>query len=252
LIFKFEFAKETGDWSLLQKSSGNKNGGHKRCPLCGLDFSPDSIHNCFSYTNLTTLVPKSISLSAQLFSTSNEPNDKMKELLGYKQIAALFSAVTPQERLLLLNEVVKDSALGIDNLHNVKGHLSKIIELERDHPKFNDGLFISNLNEHLGRSSTAKTEMNGESHRKLAILFKKVILPCVAPERRKSFKALYENWLEIQFFLYDFGELVTCDPEVVEKLKIRMHIVTFIHLQQVFLKIVSNENKLFSLSFALN
>lgn len=214
LTFKFEFFRETGDWSLLQKSSGNKNGGHKRCPLCGCDFDPANIHNCFSYSYLTTLIPKSISLSAQLFSNSNETSDKMKEMLGYKQIAALFSAVSPEERLVLLKEIVKNSVLAIDNLHNVKGHLSKIIELERETPQFNDGLFISNLNEHLGRSSTAKTEMNGESHRKLAILFKKVILPCVDPDRRKAFRALYKNWLEIQFFLYDFGELAVTDPEV--------------------------------------
>ena len=154
-------------------------------------------------------------------------------MLGYKQIASLFSAVTPQERLLLMTNIVKDSKIAIDNLHNVKGHLSKIIELEREHPQFDDGLFISNLSEYLGRLSTAKTDMNGESHRKLAILYDKIILPCVAPARRETFRALYENWLEIQFFMYDFGELAVSDDETIGKIKTRMHVCTFIHLQQV-------------------
>lgn len=231
--FKFEFSSETGDWSLLQKSSGNKNGGHKRCPLCGLDFAPDNIHQCFSYTNIISQIPKSISLSVKLFSTPTESNDKMKEILGYKQIAALFSSVTPQERLILMKEVVKDSKVAIDNLHNIKGHLSKIVEMERDHPQFNDGLFITNLNEFLGRSSTAKTDMNGESHRKLAILFKEVLLPCVAPDRREAYRALYDNWLEIQFLMYDLGELALTDPVAIGKVKDRMHACTFVHLQQV-------------------
>ncbi len=77
--FKFEFSIETGDWSLLQKSSGNKSGGHKRCPLCGLDFSPENSHECLSYANIIAQIPKSIALSAQLFSTSNESKDKEKE-----------------------------------------------------------------------------------------------------------------------------------------------------------------------------
>ena len=233
--FKFEISDETGDWSLLQKSSGNKNGGHKRCVLCGLDFCSDNCHQFFSYAHIISQIPKSISHSVQLFTNPSAPNDKLKDMLGYKQIAGLFSSISPEERIQLMSTILKDSSLAIDNLHNVKGHLSKIIELERDNPGFNDGLFMSNLNEHLGRMSTAGTDMNGESHRKLAILFEKIILPCVVADRRESFRALYLNWLEIQFFMYDFGGLASGEshPSLLDKVKTRMHLITFIHLQQV-------------------
>lgn len=233
--FTFEYTTETGDWSLLQKTSGNKNGGHKRCVLCGLDFDLENCHQFFSYAHIISQIPKSISHSVQLFTNPCEPNDKLKDMLGYKQIAGLFSAVSPEERIQLMSNILKDSVLAIDNLHNVKGHLSKIIDLERDHPGFDDGLFLANLNEHLGRLSTAGTDMNGESHRKLAILFKKIILPCVAVERRASFYSLYHNWLEIQFFMYDFGGLAIgeSDSTILDGVKIRLHLCTFIHLQQV-------------------
>lgn len=156
-------------------------------------------------------------------------------MLGYKQIAALFSKCSQPERIELLSEIVKDSKLAIDNLHNVKGHLSKIIELERERPDFNDGLFLQNLNEHLGRLSTAGTDMNGESHRKMAILFESIMLPCVAADRKVAYSSLYHNWLEIQCLMYDFGELVLhdCDLAVIDGVKRRMHLCTFIHLFQV-------------------
>lgn len=223
---------------MLQKSSGNKNGGHKRCTICGLDFDSENCHQFFSYAHIISQIPKSISLSAHLFSQpADEPNDKLKEMLGYKQIAGLLSKCTPQERIELLSGTVKDSKVAIDNLHNVKGHLSKIIELERQHPQFNDSLFLLNLNEHLGRLSTAGTDMNGEAHRKMAILFEVIMLPCVAAERREAFSSLYHNWLEIQYLMYDFGELATkdCDPDVINGVKLRMHLCTFLHLQQVSL-----------------
>jgi hypothetical protein len=233
--FKFEYTTETGDWSILQKTSGNKNGGNNRCVLCGLDFSSDNCHQFFSYAHIISQIPKSISHSVQMFTNCCAPNELLKEKLGYKNIAGLFSALAPEERVQLMLHIVKDSALAIDNLHNVKGHLSKIIDLERDRPDFNDGLFMKNLNEHLGRLSTAGTDMNGESHRQLAILFEKIILPCVAVDRKESFSSLYHNWLEIQFLMYDFGGLAVDekDSSILDGVKTRMHLCTFIHLQQV-------------------
>ncbi|HYN44579.1 MAG TPA: hypothetical protein VER35_01135 [Candidatus Limnocylindrales bacterium] len=171
----------------------------------------------------------------KLFSDENEPNERLKKMLGYKEISSLFSAISPEERIQLMSGVIKDSKLAIDNLHNVKGHLSKIVELERQHPQFDDALFLANLNEHLGRLSTAGTDMNGESFRKLAILFEAILLQCVARDRREAFSSLYHNWSEIQFLMYDFGELSAsnCDPTVINGVKLRMHICTFVHLQQV-------------------
>jgi hypothetical protein len=115
----------------------------------------------------------------------------------------------------------------------VKGHLSTIIELERERSDFDDALFLSNLNKFLGRLSTAKTDMNGQSFRKLAILFDLILLPSVADERKEAFSALYHNWAEIQYLMYDFGELATKDPAVLDGIKVRMHLCTFLHLQQV-------------------
>jgi hypothetical protein len=220
---------------MLQKTSGNKNGGNYRCILCGLDFSADNCHQFFSYAHVISQIPKSISHSVHLFTNSCPSNDSLKERLGYKSIAGLYSGISPEERKELMSTIVKDCAPSIDNLHNVKGHLSKMIDLERERPDFNDGLFLSNLNEHLGRLSTAGTDMNGESHRKLAILFEKIILPCVAEGRTIAFSSLYHNWLEIQFLMYDFGGLVVDekDSSLLDGVKTRMHLCTFIHLQQV-------------------
>ncbi len=71
---------------------------------------------------------------------------------------------------------MKDTKRSIDNLHNVKGHLATIVELERQRDDFNDAMFLSNLNRVLGRLSTAGTDMNGKSFRKLGILFESILL----------------------------------------------------------------------------
>lgn len=151
-------------------------------------------------------------------------------------MACFFSSVSPEERKELLSTIMKDTKRSIDNLHNVKGHLAAIVELERQRNDFNDALFLSNLNKVLGRLSTAGTDMNGKSFRKLAVLFESILLPSVAEGRRAAFSSFFKNWLEIQFFMYDLGELALrdSDPSILDGLKVRMHICTFVHLQQVF------------------
>lgn len=202
--------------------------------LCGFDFDDANSPQFLSYSHIISQIPKSIALSFNLFSLSNETNDKLKEKLGLKEINGLFAAVSQSQRIELMSTVMKDSKHVIDNLHNVKGHLSKIIELERQRADFNDALFLTNLNRVLGRLSTAKTDMNGQSFRKLAILFESILLPSVAEERKEAFSSLYHNWAEIQFLMYDFGALATSDLFVLEGIKVRMHLCTFLHLQQVF------------------
>lgn len=153
--FTFRCSLDTGDWSVLQKAAGNNNGGHKRCVLCGFDFSDHNSEHFFSYAHIISQVPKSLALSAQLFSSSAElddtlKRDNLKELLGYKEIAAVLSKLSPAERKQLLGTVYKDCKNAIDNLHNVKGHLYKLIMLERENKGFNDPLFLQNLYKFLG------------------------------------------------------------------------------------------------------
>jgi hypothetical protein len=234
--FNFEYTFETGDWSLLQKSSGNKNGGHKRCVLCGLDFNDANCHQFQSYAHLISQIPKSLAHSVSLFALPSEANDFLKDKLGLKEMTCLFSCVSPEERKQLLATIMKDTKRSIDNLHNVKGHLAVIVELERQRNDFNDALFLFNLNKVLGRLSTAGTDMNGKSFRKLAVLFESILLPSVAEGRRPAFSSFFKNWLEIQFLMYDLGELAlqNCDPSILDGLKVRMHLCTFVHLIQVF------------------
>lgn len=233
LQFNIQHALETGDWSLLQKSTGNKSGGHHRCILCGFDFSESNATQFLCYSHIIAQIPKSIALSVSLFSNNNPDKEKLKENLGLKEINSLFTAVSPEERNKLLSTVVKDLKQVIDNLHNVKGHLARIVELERERSDFNDTLFLSNLNRVLGRLSTAGTDMNGQSFRKLAILFEEILLPCVAASRKEVFASLYHVWTEIQFLMYDYCELATSDTSILDGLKTRMHLCTFLHLQQV-------------------
>jgi hypothetical protein len=249
--FNFEYSLETGDWSLLQKSSGNKNGGHKRCVLCGLDFNDSNSHQFQCYSHLISQIPKTLAHSVSLFALPSETNDYLKDRLGLKEIACLFSGVSPEERKELLSTIMKDTKRSIDNLHNVKGHLAVIVDLERQQNDFNDTLFLSNLNTVLGRLSTAGTDMNGKSFRKLAILFRSILLPSVAEGRRAAFSSFFKNWLEIQFFMYDLGELALrdCDPSIMDGLKVRMHLCTFVHLQQVFLFYFSSTLFSFTLTF---
>jgi hypothetical protein len=219
---------------VLQKSSGNKNGGHKRCVLCGFDFDDLNSTQFLCFSHIISQIPKSIGLTTNLFSNAGETSDILKDKLGIKEISGVFSAISPEQRKELISTVMKDSKNVIDNLHNVKGHLSKIVELERERHDFDDVLFLKNLNHHLGRLSTAKTDMNGQSFRKLAILFESILLPCVAEERKQAFSAFYHNWVEIQYLMYDFGELATSDTSILDGVKVRMHLCTFLHLQQVF------------------
>lgn len=224
---------ESGDWSLLQKSTGNKNGGHKRCILCGFDFSDANSAQFLCYSHIISQIPKSLALSVSLFSQSNETNEKLKEKLGLKEMNGLFASISSEQRNELLSTIMKNSRQVIDNLHNTKGHLAKIVDLERDRKDFDDTQFLSNLNRYLGRLSTAGTDMNGQSFRKLATLFDKILLPSVAQERKEAFTALFHNWVEIQYLMYDFGALATSETSVLEGIKTRMHLCTFIHLEQV-------------------
>lgn len=174
-------------------------------------------------------------LSVALFTNNNPVTEKLREDLGMKEINTLFSAVSAEERNFLLSTTMKDLKLVIDNLHNVKGHLSRIVELERERGDFNDALFLSNLNRILGRLSTAGTDMNGQSFRKLAILFEEILLPSVTEDRKEAFASLYHNWTEIQFLMYDYCELVSSDKSILDGIKTRMHLCAFLHLQQVCL-----------------
>jgi hypothetical protein len=231
--FQFEYSLETGDWSLLQKSTGNKSGGHHRCVLCGLNFSDSNAAQFLCYSHIIAQIPKSIELSVNLFTQPNdESNEQMKENLGLKNMSGLFANLAPEERALLLSKM-KHLKPGIDNLHNLKGHLSTLVDLERKHPQFDDPLFLTNLNKYLSRLSTAGTDMNGQSFRKLAILFNNVLLPSVADDRKNAFAALFRNWNEIQYLMYDFGQLATSDKSILDGMKTRMHLLTFLHLQQV-------------------
>jgi len=232
LQFKFQYALETGDWSLLQKSTGNKSGGHHRCILCGLDFAGSNSAQFLCYSHIISQVPKSIATSLSIFSSSNPDAATWKENLGLKEINSLFTAISAEERNTLLSTVMKDLKEVIDNLHTVKGHLARIVELERDRKDFNDTLFLSNLNLILGRLSTAGTDMNGQSFRKLAILFEEILLPAVARDRKEAFASLYHNWSEIQFLMYDYCELATSDKSILDGIKTRMHLCTFLHLHQ--------------------
>lgn len=117
LEFKFEFTQETGDWSVLQKSLGNKNGGYQRCVLCGLDFGPHNCHQILSYSHLISQIPKSISLSANLFSHKTLINENLKERLGFKEIAAVLSGLSSEQRKELLSTVMKDSKLMIGSIN---------------------------------------------------------------------------------------------------------------------------------------
>lgn len=80
--------------------------------------------------------------------------------------------------------------------------------------------------------------MNGQSYRKLAVSYVNVILPSVAFERREAFSSLFHNWLEIQALMYDFGNLKVNDFEVMEGVKLRMHICAFLHLHMVFFNLI--------------
>jgi hypothetical protein len=204
--------------------------------LCGLDFNNANSHQFQCYAHLISQIPKSLAHSVNLFALPSEANDYLKDKLGLKEMACLFSSVSPEERKDLLSTIMKDAKRSIDNLHNVKGHLAVIVELERQRNDFNDALFLFNLNKVLGRLSTAGTDMNGKSFRKLAALFESILLPSIAEGRRAAFSSFFKNWLEIQFFMYDLGELAlrNCDPSILDGLKVRMHLCTFVHLIQVF------------------
>jgi hypothetical protein len=200
--------------------------------LCGLDFADTNCIHFLCYSHIISQMPKWITLSVALFTNNNPVSEKLREDLGLKEINSLFAAVSAEERNLLLSTVMQDLKQVIDNLHNVKGHLSRIVELERERKDFNDPLFLSNLNRVLGRLSTAGTDMNGQSFRKLAILFEEILLPSVAETRKKAFASLYHNWTEIQFLMYDFCELATSDKSILDGIKTRMHLCTFLHLHQ--------------------
>jgi hypothetical protein len=186
------------------------------------------------YAHIIAQIPKSIESSVNLFTQPDEAHEQTKVSLGLKDMSGLFAKLSPEDRAKLLSQT-KNLKHGIDNLHNTKGHLSSLIDLERNHKDFDDTLFLTLLNEHLGRLSTAGTDMTGQSWRKLAILFHNVLLPCVAKNRKEAFQALLHNWNEIQYLMYDFGELATSDNSILAGMKTRMHLLTFLHLQQVTL-----------------
>ena len=96
--------------------------------------------------------------------------------MGISNISSLLAGLTSSNIELLFNTVLKNTKLGIDNLHNIKGHISSIIKMENARNDFDSELFLQSLWNYIGKRGISGQHMNAYDWRKFTINHDRVFL----------------------------------------------------------------------------
>eukprot|EP01092_Planopodium_desertum_P017011 TRINITY_DN97_c0_g3_i1.p1 TRINITY_DN97_c0_g3~~TRINITY_DN97_c0_g3_i1.p1 ORF type:complete len:891 (+),score=-30.34 TRINITY_DN97_c0_g3_i1:376-2673(+) len=195
--FHFRLRLTNGDHSQLWKVAGNKSGGFFRCNLCPADFHNHQLHDLFNFSTYSRLPRKT--MCGLLF----DPH-----LHGTKQIPPSILAFAEYLRHekhwndSQIREALKDYRIGCDNLHNVKGHLLTILDLETN--KF--ALSVKDafkLGLYKKFSVTSFHELSAKDLRILALSHHSLLLPYIADDkRREEVRQLFQTWCQIQHIIY--------------------------------------------------
>lgn len=218
-VFKFKML--IGDNSLAQKALATPGGASDcRCHQCETNFSDPSI---WSYAQQKKCKQKSLlSILTDLLKSS-------AEVLGLGDIPALLSDTLQKLKDIDLSkaqwEWVKDFIMGLDALHNIKGHLAKIVQRMRTWSNWDDSLFLELIAAKIGRRYIS--DFNGSRFRLLFALWEEVLLPPMkncAQQIRDGMKVMLHWWAEIQWILY-------LPPEARgdRQIRLRYHVLTWLY-----------------------
>ena len=116
--------------------------------------------------------------------------------------------------------------IGIDALHNVKGHLKSLIKWIIKLKGFNESLFWENVALYIERKELS--EFNGSHFRFLFSIYVKVIIPSIEKVDRIIQELLHkilDIWGQIQWILY-----LPPAAQTVRFIRLRLHVLIFLYL----------------------
>jgi hypothetical protein len=189
--YRFTLRNLLGDNACLQKMLGNLGGSaHRRCTCCDIDFSQRD--KLWTWQAIEQAKPKSILALAKAWATGTAA------AMGMKNQSAFVPSL---ERLNLdpkLKEWAKQFVVGIDPLHNIKGHwLSVIARLRGMKDKFDYQHFSDLVDQHVQRCLVS--DLDGAHMRKLLVCWKDVLEPAlkVSVEELPIWQKFFHHWTEV-------------------------------------------------------
>ena len=220
--WSFTFRILLGDNSIQQKVLGNDGGnGDHRCHQCAANFKNSK--GMWSHAQTSSCGLKSlVSVLEHFLSGASEKT-------GLSAISGLFGkSLEDLKAIDLLDKEwkwVSNFFMGLDPLHNLKGHLYKLIERMRSWTGWDDTLFLSSLSEIVGRRLLS--DLNGSKLRLLFTKWRESILPAAtncSSLITRMLMLMCHNLEEIMWIFYLSPELCS------RKLKLRLHVLCWLHL----------------------
>lgn len=199
--FQFTLRNLSADNSCLQKMIGNFGGtAHKRCSCCDFDFSQRD--KLWTWLAIEQAKPKSIIVLAEAWAIGKAASMGMKNQ----------SAFVPSLEQLNLDPELRKWAeqffLGIDSLHNGKGHCASVIaRLRGMKEKFDYQLFSNLVDQHIQRCQAS--DLDGAHMRELLVRWKDVFEPAlkVSAEELRIWQKFFHHWTEVSLTIY----VIICD-----------------------------------------
>lgn len=206
----FRFRMLNGDNSFLEKAIGNSIGGHFKCILCTADFSQPKLLWQFGY-----LVSRQTKSLAEILNYWQVTDGQKQPDFGLRRIPPLLG-----KTLLDLKGIntdtpegswIKAFIIGLDPLHNGRGHLGTLLAFFRVTEGWDDDIFVCNLVNTVGRKDVS--ELDGSHVRYLFVKYKTTILPAWEPlqsrdyEKYQQIELMLKTWTEVRsiyFFFFSF------------------------------------------------
>ena len=219
LIFRgikyfFCFKLLNGDNPFIEKSIGNSCGGYYKCILCDADFSKPQLLWNFKY--LISRRKKDL-VSILKYWLNGEHS-----VIGLVRIPPLLGQTLDDLKHIDLEQPewqwVKSFLVGLDPLHNCKGHLCTLLALVRIQPYWDDVVFVTKLVDVVGRKDVS--ELDGAHVRYLFVKYRETLLPALHLLKEQntaayqSIERMLKDWSEVcsytfllalfSFFVYSY------------------------------------------------
>ena len=191
--FDFKFRIITGDNSALEKATGNKVGGHFRCCFCSASFK-DPVR-LFRHVYSSSCSTKSL-FSNAVTVLNNRDSPGELEKIGLRTFPHIIAPSLDRLANVSL-EAWKDVIIGVDSLHNAKGHSLTALDLMITLGYLDRKRFTVQLNTHLHRDRLS--EIDGAHLRLLVLQWTEIVQPCLtcSPHIATLIRNFFSNWLEV-------------------------------------------------------
>lgn len=170
VIFKFRML--IGDNSVQQKFTGNSVGGDLRCQCCDLDFSSRAV---WSWKYMASRFVKTLASNLKRFLAGDA------EDVGLPRLCRLLGDSLEDLRKLDLSSpelhFILTFVIGLDPLHNCRGHTPDLIDRLSEWPGWDEGIFVEATSKIVQRRLVS--EMNGAKLRLLVAAYEETIMPAL-------------------------------------------------------------------------